>query len=1494
MSEIQEKGSPDAVTLNERDAVVPQSEHPVDVQGAKAEFEALRRTLSTASSLHRVATGQKSLEDANDEEDFDLKEYLRSTNESQTKAGIKSKHVGVTWKDVRVVGGGGLKIHVRRFPDAIFEFALSPIFLALKFMPAHFNPFMPKPKPLLEGFTGLAKPGEMVLVLGRPGSGCSTFLKTISGRRGEYLEVNGDVEYAGMNATDFLKLYKGEAAYNPEEDLHYATLTVGQTIRFALSTKTPGRRLPEQSKANFVSTVEDLLLRMLNITHTRDTLVGDEFVRGISGGERKRVSIAEMMATGACVVSYDNSTRGLDASTALDYAKSLRIMTDIFDMTTFVSIYQAGEGIYDQFDKVLVIDQGRQVYFGPAKEARQYFIDMGFRDFPRQTTADYLTGCTDPNERRFAFEGSESRESGGVNGAATPINNAVDAGALSKHAEAGEADEEKPKRRLFVPDENGLVDGVPATAEAMAAYYEKSAIAERMRAEIEEYNAKVRAENPADEFKQAVLDAKGSGSRKSSQYQVSFLAQVAAVARRHVQLKLQDRFSLFTSYGTAIGVAIITGTLFLNIPKTSAGAFTRGGALFISLLFNSFNAFAELPIQMMGRPILQKQVGYTLFRPAAFSLGTLAADMPFGALQILVFSMIIYLMCNFVRTAGHFFAFYATIIVTFWAMSAFFRLLGTVTADYNVAARLAAFLISLMVIYSGYLVPVFSMKRWLFWIYYINPVNYGFSALMMNEFRDLDLLCSGSSIVPSGSGYPTDVSANQVCTLAGAVAGQTYVKGSDYIEKAFQYDVSDQWRNFGILIVFFIGFQIMCMIAIEVTQGVVFPSIVIFERENAERKALNEKLMERKEAARRGELEQDIKGLVRTRKPFTWERLSYTVPVSGGQKKLLTDIYGYVLPGTLTALMGASGAGKTTLLDVLAMRKTIGVITGDILVAGKPVGIEFQRGTAYCEQLDVHETTATVREALRFSAYLRQPYDISIEEKDAYVEEIIELLELQDLADAMIGFVGFGLNVEARKRLTIGVELAAKPQLLLFLDEPTSGLDGQSAFNIVRFLRKLAAAGQAILCTIHQPNAMLFENFDRLLLLQRGGETVYFGDIGPNAKVLTDYFARNGAVCPEDVNPAEFMLEAIGNGSKRRMGPKDWAEVYLESPEFEENKRMIERIKKESMNITTDENVVETEYATPWMFQLRTVTLRTMRSFWRQADYGFTRLFSHGIIALWVALTYLQLGNSTEDLQYRVFVIFFASVLPAIIIAQVEPMFIMGRNTFIREASSKMYSQPIFAIGQLVAEMPYSVLCAVVYYLLYYFATGMQGASSRAGYAFFMILVAEVYSVTLGQAVASITPSIQVAAILNPFLLILFGLFCGVTITQPQMPKFWRSWMYQLDPFTRLISGLIVNEMHGLQVQCTSSEFSVFNPPSGQQCYDYAQSYISSVGGYINNPNATSACEYCAYASGDEFYKAINISFGNRWRDIGIFIGFVAFNIILTITASRFLRFAKR
>ena len=175
------------------------------------------------------------------------------------------------------------------------------------------------------------------------------------------------------------------------------------------------------------------------------------------------------------------------------------------------------------------------------------------------------------------------------------------------------------------------------------------------------------------------------------------------------------------------------------------------------------------------------------------------------------------------------------------------------------------------------------------------------------------------------------------------------------------------------------------------------------------------------------------------------------------------------------------------------------------------------------QQQDLHLATTTVREALNFSAILRQPKTTPRKEKLAYVEEVIKVLEMEAYADAIVGVPGEGLNVEQRKRLTIAVELAAKPALLLFLDEPTSGLDSQTAWSICTLLRKLANNGQAILCTIHQPSAILFQEFDRLLFLVSGGRTVYFGDIGHNSTTLTNYFESNGSrACGIEENPAEW------------------------------------------------------------------------------------------------------------------------------------------------------------------------------------------------------------------------------------------------------------------------------------------------------------------------------------------------------------------------------------
>ncbi|TFK70455.1 hypothetical protein BDN72DRAFT_896460 [Pluteus cervinus] len=745
---------------------------------------------------------------------------------------------------------------------------------------------------------------------------------------------------------------------------------------------------------------------------------------------------------------------------------------------------------------------------------------------------------------------------------------------------------------------------------------------------------------------------------------------------------------------------------------------------------------------------------------------------------------------------------------------------------------------------------------------------------------------------------------NQACTLFGATAGSDIISGDAYLAVGYGLNPKDIWRRCLLVLVgFVLLFQVTQLIALEYfPQYGVSLSINIFAKEDEEVKKRNARLQERKkerdQQRRAGKVdvrEQAHKSetLRAHQKVFTWEKLNYHVPVPGGTLRLLHDVCGYVKPGTLTALMGASGAGKTTCLDVLAQRKNIGVVTGNVLVDGRPLDSDFARGTAYAEQMDVHEGTATVREAMRFSAYLRQPAHVSKEEKDAYVEEMIELLELQDLSEALV----FSLNVEARKRLTIGVELASKPELLLFLDEPTSGLDAQSAWNLVRFLRKLADQGQAILCTIHQPSSLLFESFDRLLLLERGGETVYFGDIGRDSRVIRDYFGRQGAPCPPNVNPAEFMLEAIGAGVSPRIGNRDWKDLWLESPEHKRNLQEIANIKSSALAHPVPEKKQMSTYATSFLYQLRLVVQRNNTALWRSPDYIFTRIFISSFISLFISLSFLQLGDSIRELQFRLFAIFWVVVLPAIVMTQIEPAFIFNRRIFIRESSSRIYSPYVFAIAQVLGEMPYNILCGVIYWALMVYPIGFgQGSAglNGTGFQLLIIIFMLLFGVSLGQLVAALSPSIQVAVLFNPFLGLVLATFCGVTLPYPTMINFWKSWLYQLDPYTRTLAAMVSTELHGLVIRCKSDEFAIFDPPSNQTCSSWGEPFVNIFGGYIDNLNATTACRYCQYSVGDQFFVPLNIQFSERWRDAFILLAFCVFNFICTIIASRFLRYAKR
>lgn len=277
-----------------------------------------------------------------------------------------------------------------------------------------------------------------------------------------------------------------------------------------------------------------------------------------------------------------------------------------------------------------------------------------------------------------------------------------------------------------------------------------------------------------------------------------------------------------------------------------------------------------------------------------------------------------------------------------------------------------------------------------------------------------------------------------------------------------------------------------------------------------------------------------------------------------------------------------------------------------MLVNGSPLQSNFQRNAGYVKQQDIHVETTTVREALRFSAILRQPRTTPKPEKFASVERVIEMLGMTEFAEAIVGTPGQGLDAEQRKLLTIGVELAANPSILLFLDEPTTGLDSQSAWGVVDFIRKLANQGTTILCTIHQPSSVLFNQFDRLLLLAEGGRTVYFGDVGPNSQTMINYFERNGArSCGVDENPAEYMLEVVSDKTAQ-----DWAENWKASPEYRTTLTDLAQMRKPAsltnIHITSEND--HHEFALPLWEQMYHVTHRAFQQYWRTPNYVIAKI----------------------------------------------------------------------------------------------------------------------------------------------------------------------------------------------------------------------------------------------------------------------------------------------
>ena len=365
-----------------------------------------------------------------------------------------------------------------------------------------------------------------------------------------------------------------------------------------------------------------------------------------------------------------------------------------------------------------------------------------------------------------------------------------------------------------------------------------------------------------------------------------------------------------------------------------------------------------------------------------------------------------------------------------------------------------------------------------------------------------------------------------------------------------------------------------------------------------------------------------------------------------------------------------------------------------------------------------------------------------------------------------------GLNVEQRKRLSIGVELVAKPELLLFLDEPTSGLDSQTSASICALLKKLAKSGQAILCTIHQPGALLFKQFDRLLLLAKGGRPVYFGDIGPHARTLIQYFERIGAPsCPPETNPAEWMLDTI------REPDKDWHKLWRSSPEFQSVRAELEKLKvghaRWHDGIAEQERtaVKDSEFAASFGLQLRQVATRVFQQYWRTPSYLYSKAALCTLSSLFIGFSFFRAPNTQQGLQNQMFAVFMLMTIFGNLVQQIMPLFVTQRSLYeARERQSKTYSWQAFILSNIFVEIPWTGLMAVpIFFCLYYpvglyrnaESTGGEAIHERGALFFLLTLSFLLFTCTFAHMVIAGVGSAETGGNIANLMFSMSLIFCG-------------------------------------------------------------------------------------------------------------------------------------
>eukprot|EP00177_Eucheuma_denticulatum_P002241 GFKZ01004018.1.p1 GENE.GFKZ01004018.1~~GFKZ01004018.1.p1 ORF type:complete len:1383 (+),score=196.71 GFKZ01004018.1:418-4566(+) len=637
--------------------------------------------------------------------DFSTHQYARSIRELFLALGAPYEDISITWSDLTCT------VPVEKPSESIATVvsAFSAIGSAIKHGGAKLRHnkseskaaaaknLVPKKANVLNAASGAVEPGEMCLVLGPSGSGASLLLSRIAGRPlGKAVQNKGKVLY---NSREKLGNIVDPAHYIQfvgQQDEHLAPLTVRDTLRFAADCKWP-EWMPhvETIRSNDVL----LTARMLGIERTLDTVVGDDTLRGVSGGEKKRVTIAEMLIglnSGAIVM--DNWSKGLDANTTLSITRSMREFSTYQQTPVIASMQAPGTDAFNEFDTVCVLDKGYMLYFGPRDQVEDWFKGLGFSRPPQRSIPDFVATISNPDLRGEY---------------------------LMPHA-----------------DLSGLDLAPPVTPEEFAQRFAASHLAAQNQERIE----RILREHADDQFDVPVELQKTAQKRtlQKSRY------QIRAIGKRQWRYLGATRNAVFADILQNLILGSVLGSIFWQLPDTSGGASTRGGIIFLAFLFIGLSSLSKIGERHEQKNVYAKQTHSSFYNAFPFIFTMLLFDIVLELVRTASFVVPLYLMSGLNLGSSAQRLLYAVLIITMLSlvMTSMTRFLVAAFDDPNAAEGLGGILTILMVLFAGFMKRPDEIDGWLVWIYWADPLHYVYEALIVNEFDGLVFQCEPEELLP--------------------------------------------------------------------------------------------------------------------------------------------------------------------------------------------------------------------------------------------------------------------------------------------------------------------------------------------------------------------------------------------------------------------------------------------------------------------------------------------------------------------------------------------------------------------------------------------------------------------------------------------------------------------------------------------------------------------------------------------------------------------------